>query len=245
MTSLVSLLPSLPLQPLLRETKIRGSRDIDLKFTANKLQNSMSSSTTETVASSESSSFIMPNSAPERTPSGILKIKSQEASLGTCLVVPPYSRRVRSKRVRYSTLEIKSYPLCLGDNPAVRGSLPLALDYFQPCETLLLGLEDYERQRPPRADNHEELRLSQAARRRRLEPEQVKPQQLRRCLGTVRLVQQQRGWTHRTRALEPVQEGLEQIQKAVGNATWNRRRKEKERELLSPYKKNKDAAVGV
>ena len=70
--------------------------------------------------------------------------------------------------------------------------------------------------------------------------DQVKPKQVRKCLQSVRQAQQQRGWTNRTQALEPIQEGLELLHKAVGNATWNRRRKEKERAMLEPYRKNKD-----
>jgi hypothetical protein len=192
----------------------------------------MSSSTNDTVCSG---SFTTTGATPASDTS-ILKVKTQEASLAMDVNVPTFPRPRRRKLVRYSTLEIRSYPLCLGDNPAVRGNLPLALDYSQPCETRLMGLEDYERQRGPRAKNQEGFRLSQFARTQVLDQAKVEPSHLRECTKKVRLVQQQRGWTNRIRSLEPIQEGWELIHKAVRNATWNRSQKQKERELLRRYR---------
>lgn len=187
---------------------------------------SASSTTAETLSSS---SF---EDLPDTTSSSVLKVKTQEASLVT--VKKSSTRRIR--KVRFSTLEVRVYPLCLGDNPAVRDRLPIQLDYSKPCEMMVMGLEDFERKRPPRRQKSDDLRLSLTARKLRLGLDQVQPDQVRKCLQTVRQTQQQRGWTHRTQALEPIQERLETLHKAVGNATWNRRRKSKEREMLGPYK---------
>ena len=159
----------------------------------------------------------------------------------------------RQRRVRYSDLEIATYPVCLGDNPSVHGGFPLQLDYSQiPLqETHEIG--DYERiqakrraSRPPRplpANRHHSVRVLSASQRSerlaRTSPRTYSPADLKASVASVRKVQLQRYRTHLigSYAMEPVQEGLEMVRRALWNVTFNRTHKQKEREWMKPYTK--------
>ena len=52
------------------------------------------------------------------------------------------------KSVQFSTLEIRTYPVTLGDNPSVSCGPPLTLDWNY-TTTHTFGVESYESQRPP------------------------------------------------------------------------------------------------
>ena len=231
-------IPAAPFQPLCRSA---NSHHPNEKLVVRKppMSASVTQSTPTSSLTSRPSTRSMEFAA---TASSILKVKTQEASLAIDMETLR-RRRPRRKKVRHSTLEIRSYPFCLGHNPAVRGGLPLALDYSQPCETEVMRMDDYERQRPPRKKHCDDLRLSPSDRQECLNASQIGLQELCQCMKGIKRIQHQRGWTQRTRPLEPSQEGLEVICKSVGNATWNRRRKGNERELLRAYKSKDNAPL--
>jgi len=60
-----------------------------------------------------------------------------------------YPQTQLERKVSFSNLEIREYPITLGDNPGGTMGPPISLDY-QKGETQMVMLEDYENKRPPR-----------------------------------------------------------------------------------------------
>ena len=160
----------------------------------------------------------------------------------------------RQRRVRYSVVEINTYPVCLGDNPSVHGGFPLQLDYTQIPLQETHQVAEYERsqekrranrpRRPLPANRHHSVRVLTASQRSerlaKTSPRTYAPADLKKSAASVRKIQLQRHRTHLigSYALEPVQEGLELVRRAVWNATLNRTHKQKEREWMKPYTNN-------
>jgi hypothetical protein len=55
----------------------------------------------------------------------------------------------KTKSVSFGNIEVREYPMVLGDNPSCRDGLPVSLgwEYAQLC---LMDVDDYEHDRPPR-----------------------------------------------------------------------------------------------
>jgi hypothetical protein len=178
-------------------------------------------------------------SAPQAR--SILRVKTQDQSLAK--EVPSLHQKAilqRSfprRRVRFSEIYVRNFPCCLGDNPSIHGGLPLALDYAVEPSVQVEAVNDYERHRKDqRKTNPKDLILSKDDRRLRLDELEYTSWELNVCKRQVRTQQLQRGWTNTTRNLDPVQETLEVAAKAVANATWNRRRNQKEQKWLMAYR---------
>lgn len=125
----------------------------------------------------------------------------------------------------------------------MHGGLPVALDYSVKPVVRREAVYDYERERrSERKPTLEELRLSKDVRRQRLDELDYESWELRFCKQQVRTQQIQRDWTKKTRTLDHVQEALEVAAKALANATWNRRRKQKEQKWLTAYRGNSTCA---
>mmetsp|Transcript_42201 Transcript_42201/g.128032 ORF Transcript_42201/g.128032 Transcript_42201/m.128032 type:complete len:304 (-) Transcript_42201:74-985(-) len=74
------------------------------------------------------------------------------------------SRHQKPKTVAFSTVQVREYSICLGDNPACTSGPPLSVswDYCQPrCEK---DVTEYEKRRGPRLRGHQ-LKLPPEARR--------------------------------------------------------------------------------
>lgn len=71
------------------------------------------------------------------------------ASDGTGPIVPPVKSTVMFKRI-----EIREYPICLGDNPSVSSGPPVTIDW-EHMETRSFDFEDYESSKLERRQLHE------------------------------------------------------------------------------------------
>ena len=113
--------------------------------------------------SSSSSSFSFDDEP--RVKRSCLKVKTQTESLkkkiststGDCSVV-------------FSTLEIRSYPLRLGDNPSISSGPPLTMSWRPEGVPLVVEVEDYEDTRPTRRPK-DALRVSKLVRQEWLRKE--------------------------------------------------------------------------
>lgn len=54
-----------------------------------------------------------------------------------------------SRSIRFEKLEVRDYPLALGDNPSVTNGPPLTIEWEHAGE-YVISVEDYENNRPPR-----------------------------------------------------------------------------------------------
>lgn len=54
-----------------------------------------------------------------------------------------------TKELRFSTIEIREYPICVGDCPTLTGGPPVTIDWSH-TDTLLVNVDDYEKEHPSR-----------------------------------------------------------------------------------------------
>jgi len=66
--------------------------------------------------------------------------------------------KTKEKEVRFSTVNVRSYDLCLGDNPSVARGAPISLDWYYGDERSY-ELDDYEQQQQHHADKDNEHKL--------------------------------------------------------------------------------------
>jgi hypothetical protein len=113
-----------------------------LDETAVKFVKDHSLSKTIRTSSSSSLSFNVPDDEVKK---GCLKIKTQTESLKKTV-----SSSTDDRSVFFSTLEIRTYPLRLGDNPSISSGPPLTISWDSEGDPLVVELEDYEESRPTR-----------------------------------------------------------------------------------------------
>jgi hypothetical protein len=76
-------------------------------------------------------------------PFGCLKVRTHDASISTSYYTDGPERR----SVDFSTIEVRTYPIILGDNPAVSSGPPFTIDWdHQDAEEI--PLSDYEKLKP-------------------------------------------------------------------------------------------------
>jgi hypothetical protein len=139
----------------------------------------------------------------------------------------------QQKNVRFSSIEIREYPGCLGDNPAVSAGVPITIEWEHQCE-YELNVQDYEAARPPRR-NKFQMRIGPLDRTLILKSSGYSRQEIKARIKETDIARHQRQRTGELLLLAPLQESLERIQKAAANATIRRAAKRQERALLAEY----------
>jgi hypothetical protein len=140
----------------------------------------------------------------------------------------------KGKKVRFSVLQIRDYPIIVGGNPAVSKGVPVTIDWTHDGE-VIASIDDYEHSRgTPRSML--ELRI----------PPRVRTENMKRLgfsnadvlAGTkaANIVRCQRRRTIETLQTAAMEEFLEKWRRAILNATIMRGRKRREREYLYIYK---------
>lgn len=110
-------------------------------------------------------------------------ISSSTASLSECTV---------QQSTSFSTVEIRQYPITLSNNPGGGQGPPICLDWRHDEEkTQVIGLDDYEEERPPRRDEIE-MYMPEYLRRWRLLERGVSMKEMRKATKDANCVRQQR-----------------------------------------------------
>jgi len=144
------------------------------------------------------------------------------------------STRTRTSRISFSQIQIREYPIIVGDNPSIMTGTPVTIDW-EPVEEATFDFQDYEDTRaPPRS--MVELRMPAKHRDAILKNQGFSLADRNRGRKMANLVKNRRKRTDETVHLAKVLETLEEWKRATKNATWGRRTKQKERQLLKPYK---------
>lgn len=93
---------------------------------------------------------------------------------------------------KFSTLEIREYPVALGDNPGGVAGPPICLDWKHDEErTLIMPLEEFESKRAPRREEHE-LWIPECLRRWRLLDRGVSMRSMQRATKKAENTRRQR-----------------------------------------------------
>jgi hypothetical protein len=137
--------------------------------------------------------------------------------------------------VSFSNVRIREYPIIIGDNPSILIGIPITIDWTHVRE-IDCSIDEYEAQKLERR-TIVELRIPSKIRDDMLKEQGFSLIDRRNGMKAANIARQQRRRTVQTMNLAPLQETIEKMSRATLNATVNRRRKGKERKLLSAFKK--------
>ena len=137
------------------------------------------------------------------------------------------------KKVKFTNIEIREYPICVGNNPAGTLGVPITIDWTHDGE-LTCPLDMYEENKPtPRT--MAELRIPSKRRDEMLKQLGFSAREIMEGKRNATIGRNQRKKTNNTFNLAPYQEFLEMSIRATKNATIRRGAKKKERELLATF----------
>lgn len=139
--------------------------------------------------------------------------------------------------VGFTKIQIREYPIVVGDNPSILTGTPITIDW-EYVEEMEFAVDDYEQQKPT-SRNMLELRLPAKYRDTILKQQGFSLKDRLQGRKAANITRSQRRRTAETMKLAPVMEMLELATRATLNATVRRSRKQKEREFLSQFKKEK------
>jgi hypothetical protein len=135
-------------------------------------------------------------------------------------------------QVRFSHVQIRVYPIDIGDNPSCLKGVPISMEMKHSHEQTI-DVNEHCR-RPKRALI--ELKMRSLDRERMLEDAGFSFQQIHAAIRTVKVDRFRRIKTNRTLKYSQQLEVLELLKRAILNATLRRAAKKREREFLKPYK---------
>jgi hypothetical protein len=162
----------------------------------------------------------------------------KSSSFGNTSLSHSANKTKNTKRVRFSTVQVREFPIGIGDNPAVSRGVPVAIagwkiygggDYSLPLEEL------EQAHRPPRRATLQ-LQMGSLERIRMLKEMGYSRHAIHQATKHVNVARAQRQRTVQSLKWARVQEGMESIQRALLNATLRRTAKQRERILLEPYR---------
>jgi hypothetical protein len=137
------------------------------------------------------------------------------------------------KKVSFSTLQIREYPICVGDNPAVTMGVPITIDWIHDSE-VVCTVEEYEEVRPI-SRSMLELRMPNRCRVNLLRRLGFSRLEILEGTKQANITRYRRKRTCETLALSPVQEMLERAKRGTLNATFRRGAKRKERKMMNSF----------
>jgi hypothetical protein len=147
------------------------------------------------------------------------------------------------QHVGFSTVEIREYPIQIGDNPSVTRGVPITIGWDH-CSSYTLNLDDFELVRPARRLKPQ-LKMESLDRIRMLKAMGYSRQDIQQEVRKVNVDRGRRQRTRETLNLARMEECLERVRRALLNATVRRRQKRRDRELLADYISKDDTVTTV
>jgi len=139
------------------------------------------------------------------------------------------------KRVRFSHLDIREYPIVLGDNPTPKLGPPVSIGWDHCAEIERVDVDLYESVRPPRRDRDAALKLPAAYRVVLLKRQGYAASEIADGMRKAEVAKRQRKRTVELLRLEPFDEGAECLSRRAANIASLGAAQRKEREFLQPY----------
>ncbi|CAJ1931178.1 unnamed protein product [Cylindrotheca closterium] len=136
--------------------------------------------------------------------------------------------------VKFSQIQIREYPMIVGDNPSALTGVPVTIDW-EHVDELEFQLEDYESGRPQPPRSMVQLRMPASHRDGILKSQGFSLAERNHGKKMANVTKGRRRRTSETMKLSHVAETAEIWKRATKNATWGRKQKQKEREYLHPY----------
>lgn len=133
--------------------------------------------------------------------------------------------------VRFSTIGIREYPICIGDNPCCTLGVPLAIGW-EYDDRLTCSVDEYEKTRPYRR-SAAEIKIPSLHRFEILKSLGYSRQAINEATKEAARNRSNRSQTSNQLGRAPFEELVEMVKRAFLNATIRRDAKRKEREYLS------------
>lgn len=140
----------------------------------------------------------------------------------------------KKSAVRFSMIEIREYPIVVGDNPAIMTGTPITIDW-EHVDEIDCTVDDFEASKPP-PRTMLEIRLPAKNRDDILKAQGFSLKERQIGMKVANTTRGQRRRTLELMKLSRAQEAIERAKRATLNATIHRARKRKERELLRQWK---------
>lgn len=140
-----------------------------------------------------------------------------------------------TKSVRFSNIEIREYPITIGDNPGGIVGVPITIDWT-PIEDqpMVFPLDEYEETRPePRSMS--ELKMPSSYRSDVLRRLGFSRRDIQEGVKAANLARGRRRRTFETMHMASAHEMVERMKRATLNATIRRSAKSQERKLISDF----------
>jgi len=138
------------------------------------------------------------------------------------------------RAVSFTKIQIREYPIIVGDNPSVLTGTPITIDW-EPVEEMTFDFQDYEDTRADTPRSMLELRMPAKHREAILKNQGFSLADRNKGRKMANIVKNQRKRTDEKAGLANVAETMEEWKRATKNATWGRKQKQKERALLNSY----------
>lgn len=139
----------------------------------------------------------------------------------------------KKDKVSFSKIYIREYPIIVGDNPSIMTGVPITIDWVHVSE-INFEIDEYEELKPE-SRTMAQLRMPSSCRNGILQRQGFSSSDIKRGLRQANIIKGQRRRTAEGESLSSVHEVTERIKRATLNATFRRKQKTKERELLSRY----------
>lgn len=143
------------------------------------------------------------------------------------------------KSVRFSNVQIREYPLTIGDNPSCELGVPISIDWW-PVAEHTTSVNDHQEAvvgRRPHNKTEDELRLPAQFRDIMVREAGFSSEQMRRAVHRVNVQKMERRATVDGIPQQSVEEAIERALRGLWNATVNRGGKQKEREMIQQWLK--------
>lgn len=153
----------------------------------------------------------------------------------------PSSTHSRNSRVSFSQIQIREYPIIVGDNPSVLTGTPITIDWDH-VEQMEFHVDEYESGRAePRT--MVELRMPASARDALLKNQGFSLGERNAGKKVANITKNQRKRTSETMGLSKAAEKVETWTRATRNATWGRRKKQQERNYLQQFESDRSLTL--
>eukprot|EP00980_Cylindrotheca_fusiformis_P004757 scaffold1016_cov105-Cylindrotheca_fusiformis.AAC.3 len=172
---------------------------------------------------SSESSVIEPDTSAE---------PSTTSSSAAAAAVPPSSPTLSSssRKVRFEKVQIREYPICIGDNPSSAQGPPLSIEWNHVDEQEYELPNNYVDMKKRTLG---EMNVSALERKRILQDAGYSTKEINRELKKVNRARAKRRRTVGRLQLFKLQDRFERFRRAICNATFRRNKKQNEREYLN------------
>jgi hypothetical protein len=157
--------------------------------------------------------------------------QQQEHAAAAAVVEESEYQPSPANAVRFSTVEIRSYPMIMGDNPSVTCGIPVTIDWAHDGDVVVCDIQDYEECRPTRR-HRMELLLPSSIRSSFVLNAGYSRKEIQQQIKDVNCARNRRRQTMEREQFHKLEAALEMTWRAAMNATVRQGKKRMERNYI-------------